>query len=72
MRYSWGEYRDGWVTFAWRMALSMLRVSVRGLSWRTASARGDSTGAVLGLMASCPLFCRTAEGRGDSTDAVLG
>ena len=39
---------------------------------RTASARGDSTGAVLGLVAPCPLFCRTAEARGDSTDAVLG
>ena len=37
-----------WVTFAWRLAPSMLRVSVRGLSCRTAKARGDSTGAVLG------------------------
>ena len=32
----------------WRLALSMLRVSVRGLSCRTPEARGDSTGAVLG------------------------
>ena len=31
VRYSWGEFCDGWVTFAWRLALSMLRVSVPGL-----------------------------------------
>ena len=37
-----------WVTFAWRLALRMLRVSVRGLLCRTAEARGGSTGAVLG------------------------
>ena len=37
-----------WVTFAWCLALFTLRVSVRGLSCRTAEARGDSTGAVLG------------------------
>ena len=37
------------VTFAWRMALSMLRASVPRRSCRTASTRGDSTGAVLGL-----------------------
>ena len=61
-----------WVTFAWCLALSMLRVSVRGLSCRTAEASGDSTGAVLGLVASCPLLCSTAEARGDSTGAVLG
>ena len=42
-----------WVTFAWRLVLSMLRVSVRGLSCRTAEARGDSTGAVLGLVVTC-------------------
>ena len=36
------------VTFVWRLALRMLRVSVRGLSCRTAEARGVSTGAVLG------------------------
>ena len=38
-----------WVSFAWRLVLSMLRVSVRWLSCRTVEARGDSTGAVLGL-----------------------
>ena len=48
VHYSWGEYCYGWVTIAWRMALSMLRVCARGLSCRTAEARGDSTGAVLG------------------------
>ena len=37
-----------WVKFAWRLALSMLRVSVRGLSCRTPEDRGVSTGAVLG------------------------
>ena len=37
-----------WVMSVWRLALSMLRVSVRGLSCRTPEARGDSTGAVLG------------------------
>ena len=31
VRYLWGEFCDGWVTFAWRLALSMLRVCVRGL-----------------------------------------
>ena len=61
-----------WVTFAWRLALFTLRVSVRGLSCRTAEACGNSTGAVLGLVATCPLLCRTAEARGDSTGAVLG
>ena len=40
--------RARWVTFAWRLTLSTLRVSVRGLAYRTAEARGDSTGAVLG------------------------
>ena len=50
----------------------MLRVSVLWLSCRTAAARGDSTGAVLGLVASCPLLCRTVDARGDSTGAVLG
>ena len=47
MRYSLGDHCDGWVPFAWRLALSMLRVSIL-LSCRTAAARGDSTGAVLG------------------------
>ena len=61
-----------WVTFAWRLALFTLRVSVRGLSYRTPDARGVSTGAVLGLVATCPSVCRTAEARGDSTGAVLG
>ena len=37
-----------WVTFAWRLALSMFTVRVRGLLCRTASAYGVSTGAVLG------------------------
>ena len=37
-----------WVTFAWRLALSMFTVRVRGLLCRTASACGVSTGAVLG------------------------
>ena len=45
-----------WVTFAWRLALSTLRVSVLGLLCRTAEARGDSTGAVLGLVAICPFL----------------
>ena len=31
-----------WVTFAWRLALSMLRVSVRGLSCRVTLRLGDS------------------------------
>ena len=31
VRFSWGEYCGSWVTFAWRMALSMVRDSVRGL-----------------------------------------
>ena len=85
VRFSWGECCGSWVTFAWRMALSMVRDSVRGCrarlaralllgrilwqlgyvrvaygaliverqcSWAVvvnASARGDSTGAVLGF-----------------------
>ena len=40
--------RASWATFAWRLTLSVLRVSVLGLACRTAEARGDSTGAVLG------------------------
>ena len=61
-----------WVTFAWCLAFFTLRVSVRGLSCRTAEGRGVSTGAVLELVATCPSVCRTAEARGDSTGAVLG
>ena len=58
-----------------RLALSMWRVSVRGLSCRvtlrlwtcpllysTAAARGDSTGAVLDL------FCGADRGRVNATD----
>ena len=37
-----------WVMSVWLLALSVLRVNVRGLSCRTPEARGDSTGAVLG------------------------
>ena len=50
-----------WVTFAWRLALSMLRFSVRGLSCR-----------VTLRLRTCPLLYSTAEARGDSTGAVLG
>ena len=37
-----------WVTYAWRSEPSMLGVCARGLSCRTAEARGIPTGAVLG------------------------
>ena len=50
-----------WVTFVWRLALSMLRVSVRGLSCR-----------VTLRLRACPLLYSTAEACGDSTGAVLG
>ena len=46
-----------WVTFEWRLALFTLRVSVLGLSCTTSEARGDSTGAILGLVATCPFLC---------------
>ena len=109
VRFSWGEYGGSWVTFAWRMALSMvrdsvrglpcqivscaslegeycgswaasrcgvlrsasLRVSVRGLSCWSAVARGFSTGAVLGLVVTCPLLCGSADARGVSTQVQL-
>ena len=31
VRFSWGEFYVVWVAFAWLLALSMLRVGVRGL-----------------------------------------
>ena len=43
-----GIIEISWVMSVRRLALSMLRVSVRGLSCRTAEARGVYTGAVLG------------------------
>ena len=43
-----------WVTFAWRLMPSMLRVCAHGLSCRTAEARGNSTVAVLGQVADVP------------------
>ena len=40
----------------------MLSVSIRGLSCGTAEARGDSTGAVLVLVVTCPLLSDRAWG----------
>ena len=62
----------GWAMSVWRLALCMLRVSVRGLSCWSAVARGFSTGAVLGLVVTCPLLCWSADARGVSTGAALG
>ena len=50
-----------WVMSVWRLALSMLRVSVRGLPCR-----------VTLRLRTCPLLYSTAEARGNSTGAVLG
>ena len=47
-----------WVTSLWLLALSVLRVNVRGLSCRTPDARANSTGAVLGQVSygSCAIL----------------
>ena len=52
-----------WVTSLWLLALSVLRVNVRGLSCRTPYARGDSTGAVLGQVSigSCAILGENIE-----------
>ena len=71
------------VTFAWRMALSMLRDSVRGLPCQVIMAGALLVVRILwqlgyvrvaygALHVASQYSCRTAAARGDSTGAVLG
>ena len=52
-----------WVLSVWLLALSVLRDNVRGLSFGTPEARGDSTGAVLGQVSigSCAILGENIE-----------
>ena len=67
VRFSWGEYCGSWVTFAWRMALSMVRDSVRGLPCQIGSCASLGENTVAVWLRSCGVWRSLL-----LTDSVLG